>query len=112
MEIGDEGFEKRRVTFIGNGRGVGRQEHAWVVIKRVVSGQRLGIGHIQAGAGDYTAVQRLQQRLLIDQPATGDIDQVQAWSGLVQYVPIDQPTGVTGEWGGQHEVVALCEQLS
>jgi hypothetical protein len=68
------------------------------------------MGDVQAGAGHAAVVQRLQQGLVVDQRAAGDVDQVQAGLGGGQHLAADQALGLRRGGGGQHDVVAAGEQ--
>lgn len=74
--------------------------------------QWLGFGDIQAGPADQAAVQGVEQGLLVEQAAAGNVDQVQAGAGIGQDLAVDQATGGRSERGGQHQMVAAGEQLS
>lgn len=64
-----------------------------MVIKRVACWQRFGFGDIEAGAADQPVVQGLEQGLLVQQAATGDVDQVQPGLGVGQHLAVNQATG-------------------
>ncbi len=52
--------------------------------------RRLGIGDVKCCARDLSGVDRAQQRLLVDDPASRDIDQVQGLPGVRQHISVDQ----------------------
>ena len=58
------------------GRGdVGRDDHVVTVQQRMIDGQRFGIGDVERRRTDLTGVQRGEQRLLVDEPAPGGVDE-------------------------------------
>src|ERR1700683_3010068 len=54
-----EQFHLARVNAVGLARDMRRDHHVVELPERVALGQRLGVGHIQARAGQPAAVQRL-----------------------------------------------------
>ena len=55
-----------------------RRRHDLLVAEQDIRGRRLFLEHVERGAGDMSGVERRLQRLLVDQPAAGAIDDARA----------------------------------
>ncbi len=52
-----------------------RQHHVLHVPQRGILGQGFRVGDVEGGAGELMGLQGVQQRGLVDDGATGDVDQ-------------------------------------
>ena len=72
--------------------------------------QWLGVGDIERRAADVAAVERRQQRVIVDEAAPGDVDDVLAGLGQRQSPGIDEVAGMLGQRCGEHDMVGGGEQ--
>ena len=56
-------------------RDVRRDDDPRVATQRVVGRERLGLGDVEPGAGEVTALERVEQGIVIDQTAAGAVDE-------------------------------------
>ena len=61
--------------------------------QRIVGGQRLGVGDVERGAGDLPVVQRLRERLVVDDRAARRVDQDRGRLHQRERVGVDQVAG-------------------
>lgn len=67
--------------------------------------QGLRFGDVQRGKANGSPIERLEQRLMVKQATTGDVDQVQAGFGAVQYVGVDDVPCGRCQRCGQYQMV-------
>ena len=79
------------------------------VPQRMVGRQRLGIGHVEIGPGQPPALQRRDQRVLIQDVAARDVAQERARLHRVEFLLADQLLGLAGRWQGDHQPVELSQ---
>jgi hypothetical protein len=65
--------------------------------QRMIDRQRLNLEHVQPGARDAVLAQSINQRGLVDDVASGSIDQVRGELHCGEFGATDQTTGF---WGG------------
>ena len=74
-------------------------------------GGRLGLEHVERGAGDLAAVERLLQRRLVDQPAARAIDDPHAGLGLRQRLARQDAARLVGQRRVQGDEVGAAQQF-
>ena len=79
--------------------------------QRVEAGQRLGIGYVEAGAGDPAGLEAAPQRLRIDDLTAGGVDQDRALLHRHQRPLVDQPAGLRRQRAMEADDVGFGEQL-
>ena len=72
--------------------------------------QRLGVGHVERGAGDLAVAQGVQQRRLVDDRPARGVHQVGVGLHRGQLGRADQPAGLVGERAVQRHHVGLGER--
>ena len=78
--------------------------------QRVVGGERLGVGDVERGAADVSAFERASQCLLVDDLATGGVDQDRGRLHRVQLGLADQAFGVASQRHVEADEVGLSQR--
>ena len=76
-----------------------------------VLGRRLLDEDVESGAGDVLGIQRIDQRLLVDQTAARTIDDAHALLGLGQSRRVDDVLGLVGQRRVQRDEVGALEEI-
>ena len=88
-----------------------RQDDVVEPDQRIVEREWLDLEDVEAGAGDPAIAQRGHERLLIDQLAPADVDEVGGWLHQGQLRRADQSAGRLGEPAVQADEVRLAQDL-
>lgn len=90
------------------GADVGSDDDIFGVPQRVIFGQWLRVCHVEGGAGQRLIVQGLDQRGLVDDRSTGNVDDECAFGA---FLPGLELWGI-GCWGGEEGEFFLAEEMS
>ena len=94
----------------GGGAEMRGADHVRQVEKRAV-GRRFDLEHVEGCAGDVAGVQRLGQRRLVDQAATGAVDDAHALLGLGQVLARQDVAGLVGQRHVQGDEIGAGEKF-
>ena len=90
---------------------VGGQDDVFHRIEGIVRGRRLGLLHVQAGAGDLSGLQGLDEGRLVDEGAPGGVDDAGRRLHLLKGLPVDDVPGLGGQGTVEGEIVRAAQQL-
>src|SRR6516165_5026215 len=100
---------------VGSGRriegGVRREHHARVKSQTASNLRWFGVGHVQGGAAETAAVERIEQRNLVHEPTAADVDEHRATRDQLERSRIDQTIARRREWRVQRDNIACGEKL-
>jgi hypothetical protein len=88
-EVG-EGEVAHRVTRLPGGAAHVRCQHDVVEPEQLGRNVRLALEHVEAGTGDDAVLQRLDERLFVDDRAARDVDEVAVLAEGSQHLGIDE----------------------
>ena len=92
-------------------RDVRAEPHLRVLVQPVARGQRLRVAHVEAGHRHPVVVERDAERVLVDEGAPGDVDDVHAGLDRRERVRVEQVPGVRGGGRGDDQVIGTRQQL-
>ena len=108
---GGGGFDADELlAFPGRRRDMRTGHDLRQLLQRVVR-RRLRRVDVQGGAADMPALDRFDQRGLVDQLAAGGVDQLQALLALAQPLGVEGVTGLRRRRHVQRQVVGACAQI-
>ena len=110
-EVLGQNIENVVLVFTGLAGGVRREEAVLERPQRRNRAKRLLRHNVDAGASNGSAAQGVDQRLLIDAAATGDVDQVRRGPQRRQCVGVDDIAGRWREGAGEHGEISAGQQL-
>ena len=87
-------FSKR---FLRQERRMRSDEHSWIGVRRLREIRRFGILHIKCSTRKPTFRQRLRESRMVDQPASGRINQKGTWFHEGQFFCIQQVSRLSSQ---------------